>query len=694
MIRNLLLSAFLLLTFLPSQAQPVFRIDSLPAQGVLLNKGWKWHAGDNPNFAKPEFDDSTWEGIDPTKTIPELSSLNLDKPLWLRLHFRQTTPTLLALVLKQSGATTLFLNGRQLTTYGEVGVAGQGTIAYSPVNEYLLMSLDSAENVLAVRYYFQKDVNYFWNGPLDYPLFLCHVFNVNRLSKNQDKQDYIWQGFNIGVPFILFLIYFTIFLFYTSNKANLYFSLWGLCNSISSFLWFQALNTPLISLQNQYSFLASSVFGLLANFALFCSTYTLLNQQIKAFLWLFGAICVVASLYPYLINNNSPVLNFIVTVLYAVLVIYMGADAKRRGNQGGIYVIMGIGCFILFWTIFLFDVGGNKNAVFANITFHVAALSLPVTVATLLGLALRNTNKMLIKQIKNIEALSVEKQHILATQNKTLEQQVEARTAELKASQAQLIQKEKLASLGELTAGIAHEIQNPLNFVNNFSEVSTELVSELKDEIDRGDTAEAKAIADDLTQNLQKITLHGGRASAIVKGMLEHSRTSTGEKQPTDLNALADEYMRLAYQGQRGKDKTFHAELVTDFDVALPTVEVVAPEIGRVLLNLFNNAFYAVHQRQKTAPAGYQPTVSVSTRRNETGVEIHVSDNGTGIPEAVKAKIFQPFFTTKPTGEGTGLGLSLSYDIITKGHGGTLTVESAAGEGTTFIIGLPQKTSA
>jgi signal transduction histidine kinase len=251
-----------------------------------------------------------------------------------------------------------------------------------------------------------------------------------------------------------------------------------------------------------------------------------------------------------------------------------------------------------------------------------------------------------------------------------------------------------MASLGELTAGIAHEIQNPLNFVNNFSEVSTELVTELEEEQqkpDRDPDLEAELLGD-LKQNLQKITHHGQRASSIVKGMLEHSRTTTGERQPTDLNALADEYLRLAYQGLRAKDKTFNTDLNTDFAPALGKVDVVPQEIGRVLLNLFNNAFYAVHQKQKSALADYQPTVRVSTHPVDSGVEIRVQDNGTGIPDAVKAKIFQPFFTTKPTGEGTGLGLSLAYDIVTKGHGGTLTAESREGKGTEFTIKLPAKT--
>ena len=262
---------------------------------------------------------------------------------------------------------------------------------------------------------------------------------------------------------------------------------------------------------------------------------------------------------------------------------------------------------------------------------------------------------------------------------------------QLSQTQQQLIQKEKMASLGELTAGIAHEIQNPLNFVNNFSEVSTELVTELEDEQQKPnrDTQLEAELLGDLKQNLLKITHHGSRASSIVKGMLEHSRSSTGQKEPTDLNALADEYLRLAYQGIRAKDKTFNADLNTDFDPNLGLLDLVPQELGRVLLNLYNNAFYALQQKQKTAPPEYQPTVCVRTALVDSRIEIWVKDNGTGIPENTKAKIFQPFFTTKPTGEGTGLGLSLSYDIITKGHGGSLLVQSQEGQGAEFVIELP-----
>ncbi|MFD1470601.1 ATP-binding protein [Hymenobacter caeli] len=291
-----------------------------------------------------------------------------------------------------------------------------------------------------------------------------------------------------------------------------------------------------------------------------------------------------------------------------------------------------------------------------------------------------------------IEAQNAELERLVAERTAALTHQAEelrGALAELRTTQAQLIQAEKMASLGELTAGIAHEIQNPLNFVNNFSEVSTELLAELKEAQAAGDAEEVTALTDDLTQNLGKIAQHGQRAASIVRGMLEHSRASSGERAPTDVNALADEYLRLAYHGLRAKNKSFNAALETAFAPGLPPVEAVAGDLGRVLLNLFTNAFYAVQQRQRAGEPGYQPTVSVATRRVGGQVEIRVADNGTGMSEAVQAKIFQPFFTTKPTGEGTGLGLSLAHDIVAQGHGGTLTVESREGVGTAFRISLP-----
>ena len=347
-------------------------------------------------------------------------------------------------------------------------------------------------------------------------------------------------------------------------------------------------------------------------------------------------------------------------------------------------------------------------------------LTVPLTLALLLARENAHTNAQLAHNLAEVKQLSEEKEAILTRQKALLEEQVAARTAELsqslaelRATQAQLVQREKMASLGELTAGIAHEIQNPLNFVNNFTEVSTELVEEMQAEkekpaADRDEALETELLSD-LTQNLSKISLHGKRASNIVRGMLEHSRSTSGQREPTDINALADEYLRLSYHGLRGKDKTFNARLITDFDAGVPLVPVVGQDMGRVLLNLFNNAFYAVSERARCQSANYEPTVTITTRyippstelsnrpegatslTQSTGpghVEIRVTDNGTGIPAGVLDKIFQPFFTTKPSGQGTGLGLSLSYDIITKGHNGTMRVESVEGAGSTFVVVL------
>ena len=297
-----------------------------------------------------------------------------------------------------------------------------------------------------------------------------------------------------------------------------------------------------------------------------------------------------------------------------------------------------------------------------------------------------------------LEGLVAERTAEITRQKEDLERALN----ELRATQDQLIQSEKMASLGELTAGIAHEIQNPLNFVNNFSEVNTELLEEMKEELAKGNMQLADEIAVDIKQNLETILHHGKRADSIVKGMLQHSRSSTGIKEPTDINVLADEYLRLAYHGLRAKDKSFNATLKTEFDETLGKIDVVPQEMGRVILNLLTNAFYAVSEKKKriekipTADAGanktpYTPTVLISTKKRDRKVEIKVSDNGDGISKAALDKIFQPFFTTKPSGKGTGLGLSMSYEIVTKAHSGELKVENNEGEGVTFTILIPVK---
>ena len=342
---------------------------------------------------------------------------------------------------------------------------------------------------------------------------------------------------------------------------------------------------------------------------------------------------------------------------------------------------------------------GVWNNVGASYTFSIAPffyetawfrILSAIILLLLIWLIIKWRTNAVRKQNEILEAQVASRTNDLNKANSELNQSLE----NLKSTQTQLIQSEKMASLGELTAGIAHEIQNPLNFVNNFSEVNTELIDEMQQELDNGNLLDAKAISNDIKANEQKINHHGKRADAIVKGMLQHSRTSSGVKELTDINALADEYLRLSYHGLKAKDKDFNSDFKTDFDESLPKINVIPQDIGRVLLNLINNAFYAVSEKQKLSLTGYEPTVSVSTSHSLSfgegrgEVKIKVTDNGNGIPDSIKEKIFQPFFTTKPTGQGTGLGLSLSYDIV-KAHGGDIKVETWEGEGTEFIIHLP-----
>lgn len=293
-------------------------------------------------------------------------------------------------------------------------------------------------------------------------------------------------------------------------------------------------------------------------------------------------------------------------------------------------------------------------------------------------------NKVITQMKAQLEVQVAERTAELTRQKEELEHAL----TELKSTQAQLIQSEKMASLGELTAGIAHEIQNPLNFINNFSEVNQELLEELRQEIDQGNLEEVKTLAGDIISNQEKINHHGKRADGIVKSMLQHSRKSTGQQELVDINALCDEYLRLSFHGLRAKDKSFNAKFETDLDPAVGKIRIVPQEIGRVLLNLINNAFYAVSDKKQQNVPGYEPSVTISTKKTGNSVTICVSDNGDGIPENIREKIFQPFFTTKQAGQGTGLGLSLSYDII-QAHHGTIHVETKEGKGTQFIITLP-----
>ena len=728
----ILFLSFFCSTTIAQNVEP-FRIDSLPKPshhwallgsrtslyslklGVLLDKGWKFQLGDNPNFAKTNFDDSQWQSVNPAQNFHSIPTVQ-NGISWFRIYL-QFSPTIerdLALLIEQNGASEVYLNGKLVKKLGTVSINPKEVKAYNPVNLPILMHLDSTSTqVLAIRYAQQSNVHY---STVFFDENYALKIQINKLSTAIETQQKISNNFQInfsirvGIFIIMAILHLSFFFFYPPNKANLFFSLYAIAailgygeqirwlalndlqaRYISSLLSFNANSLSYIFLLVAFSYLLNQKRGLIFGSLIILAVISMpLSIMVYGWGWKIGAM-----LFNIFIN------------LEIARVVFVSIRNKQKGTW-----ILGIGVvqFLIFWPIFILQNVFGLFLSLSGLPFTIAILSIPIVTSIYLGLEFGFINKSLSKRLKENQTLTdqiivqeKEKQQILATQNETLEKQVIERTAELnkslvelKSTQTQLIQSEKLASLGELTAGIAHEIQNPLNFVNNFSEVSVEISNELKEEaqkpeIDKGLIFD---LATDLALNQEKINHHGKRAASIVKGMLEHSRTSSSVKELTDINALADEYLRLAYHGLRAKDSTFNADFELIADKNLPKIEVIPQDMGRVLLNLINNAFWAVNERNKKGETGYEPKVTISTQLiANSQLLIAIKDNGTGMTEDVKAKIFQPFFTTKPAGQGTGLGLSLAYDIVTKRHGGTLEVNSTEGIGSEFIVTLPFKTN-
>jgi signal transduction histidine kinase len=434
----------------------------------------------------------------------------------------------------------------------------------------------------------------------------------------------------------------------------------------------------------------------------------IINGYVPKLLWVFAGLFFLYFQVFFFADLKNPSIALVPFIIISTVVCSYYIYSGRKNISGAKWaVVVGLGgtlglmtLTVLYITITL-TLGYQLSESFLSLISALIVLSYPLSLLVYVYLWFIQINKDIKTQADQIVKVSEEKKEILAKQNIVLEEKVRIRTNELnqsleslKSTQSQLIHSEKMASLGELTAGIAHEIQNPLNFVNNFSEVNKELVEDLKQAIAQNDQEEVDALLEDILANEDKVVHHGKRAEQIVKSMLQHSRGTDGGKEPIDINALCDEYMRLAYHGFRAKDKSFNADFELDLDESLPELKVVPQDIGRVLLNLINNAFQACTERSEDASAdrsviAVPPKVIVSTKSIGDSIEISVKDNGPGIPGNIRDKIFQPFFTTKPTGQGTGLGLSMSYDIVTKGHGGTLEVESKVGKGTEFVILLP-----
>ena len=554
--------------------------------------------------------------------------------------------------------------------------------------------------------------------------------NLFKWEKEVNRLSLLWDHFFMGIFFMFFVFGLIKYLVLGKDRAYLYYSLLGLCLAI---LTLDQAQYPALELSSFENIRGIEWFDLLSTIAFIMHglfiieilqlkiKYPRITRVIQWYFVLKFLLYLIIKII-FFTSRTDSILDYITlydAILFNLLllswVVYMATIRKgfyRFIFLGALTIFLG---YTLMFIVAFFGLHYLLPVWFGDdgraSVFHFMAIAYVIDMLFYFtGLAYRDRQvekDKIIFQEQLIQQLETNKD-LQEKFTGELEQQVKEKTAEvvkekaeventlqeLRSAQAQLIQSEKMASLGELTAGIAHEIQNPLNFVNNFSEVSNELLDEMKTELLNDNKEDAIAIADDVKQNLEKILHHGKRAEVIVKGMLQHSRTSTGIKEPTDINKLVDEYLRLAYHGMRAKDKSFNATLKTDYDETIGNINIIPQDIGRVFLNLYNNAFYAVAEKKKIPGENYEPLITVSTSLNPPltsggrGALISVRDNGPGIPQKVLDKIFQPFFTTKPTGQGTGLGLSLSYDII-KAHGGEIKVETKEGEGAEFIILLP-----
>jgi signal transduction histidine kinase len=549
-----------------------------------------------------------------------------------------------------------------------------------------------------------------------------HTFYVRFQSFSPPTPIRIWQSgaFEIqsNVQQIIYGLYAGIFLFVIINNILLYFSFRRFSYLHYALVVLIYLATTAAVSEGYLPYLVPSPdmmfwYHLIPEMNMpVLWSYIILFLDVKRYLPRFYRISLVILAYLILIVPLSQffplttvlLINQINAMSMFILIVVVAVRVQKNGNIMG-YYIAATYLFFCFFVILeaVYIQTGSPPYLFGISHISIALMIEVFLLSYLLSKRFEWEKRCIEKERTDAQHQLLEQtrenERIVREQNMLLEQKVTERTVELnqsitnlKSLQSQLIQSEKMASLGELTAGIAHEIQNPLNFVNNFSEVSSELLEELIDERRKGDNRDQQneeLILSDLSDNLEKITHHGKRADSIVKGMLEHSRAGSGQKEWVDINALAGEYLRLSYHGLRARDKSFNAEHILNTDPGVRKIEVVPQDIGRVLLNLMNNAFYAVHERKKLDP-DFKPVVSVSTHRiDDNWMEIRVRDNGMGIEESIRQKIFHPFFSTKPTGEGTGLGLSLSYEIIINGHGGKLAVESEVGVGTEFIVSLP-----
>jgi len=683
-------------------------LDSIPKGGIILNSGWKFMPGDNPEWMHPEFIDSGWETVDPTLELHHLTEVRSSGIVWFRLKL-DIAPDLrrksVGMFISGYGAMEIYVNGKASYNFGIPAKDYKSEETRFFTNNLYTLDFDSTSALaIAVRYSFNKQ-NLYIKFANKRPLLKIELKDINQgIAESLQENNFESTLRTIQVSFYLPLGLLLLFLFVSFRPQKEYLYAGVFCVSLFLAILFHilALTEPVTVNRSNSFLLVTQVMYIIGAISFIHSIYVLYRMKKSFFFYLIVVYGLFTIPFYFISYDQSGFVNAFFFPVINLEFLRLNLIAVYRRRKGAVSLLITSIVFALTIISYIYFAINHHNSLaslFQGISFIIPGLGLSIFYAgefarTAIGEKRRTIEvEKLSKEMLEKER---EKQQLLEQQNETLEKQVAERTEalqksiqDLKSTEKQLIQREKMASLGELTAGIAHEIQNPLNFVNNFSELNIELIGELKSDIKAGALNNAEKIADDLRSNNEKITFHGKRADSIVKGMLQHSRHNTGKKEPTDINQLTEECLRLSYHGMRAKDKSFNAKTYTELNGNLPRINVVTQDIGRVIINLMTNAFYSVMKKAKNATDTYQPEVKVTTRIKDDKVMISILDNGNGIPEETLDKIFNPFFTTKPAGEGTGLGLSISYEIINKGHGGEVKVESKEGEFAEFTLIIP-----
>ncbi len=702
---------FLLVTTMCIGQDTVFMItpDLFNQSGIFYlspDDEWEYKKGNDPAWADPAYPTKDWKKI----KLSDINATRIDKngflEGWLRLKIQPDSTLIhqnLSILSSEWAASDIYLDGHLINSFGNTGAYGGAFKEHFPKqNKTVPIHLPEVKTYTIAIHFVYHPVGFFKSlrkgkHAIINLIAIASPEYISNINQNILNAKALMLGI-FAFAFVLFLLFWLLYLQNKKEDHLLYLAITVTCISGGPLLLLINLHGSALTQIQSWTLEYISgilVFSLIILFPL--TIAKIFTNKIHRLHWLYSGILLILTLLQlvqgYTIVIGAIIISSLISVYY-VITSWKKLTGSKWVIAVGLLASMAIIISIPVLVLLQMDSFFNKYGQFLMLAIF---LVFPISLVVYISVWFKDTLLKVKETANHLIKITEEKKEILANQNIQLEQQVAHRTAELnesmehlKSTQAQLIQSEKMASLGELTAGIAHEIQNPLNFVNNFSDVNTELITELHEAAAQGDLREVMALVKDIKENEEKIMHHGKRADAIVKGMLQHSRASGGTTEPTDINALADEYLRLAYHGLRAKDKSFNATMRTDFDPSIGKVNVIPQDIGRVILNLITNAFYAVSEKKNSGIENYDPTVNVRTKNivssdGKTYLEISVQDNGHGMPKSVMDKIFQPFFTTKPTGQGTGLGLSLSYDIV-KAHGGELKVQTDEGKGSVFTI--------